>query len=274
MSDTNFFDASNIYRSVLNRKQRPSRESGQLSAAIAMVEAINKFALHPNRENLNCFAEKEKIWLSIVGHRSKSYADDLRWFLNLGVKICGDIQKINSAHNSAYDPSWGYVYGMTSIHYPRLVKLGATTGKRHPQDRRSELMKKYSLENLEISFFCEVTFPGRAEKEWTNRFNSRRANLGNRESREWFEFEQADAYLKVKEITQDLKLKEYSKWFLCSDIRNGVSYDMKPLSRQALNGTLNKPVHNQKLESKKIENSSFSFWNRKPSHLIQGRAPN
>ena len=274
MSDTNFFDASNIYRSVLNRKQRPSRESGQLKAALAMVEAIKIFALCPNRENLNCFAEKEKIWLSIVGYRSKSYADELRWFLNLGVKIYGNIQKINSAHNSDYDPPWGYVYGMTSTHYPRLVKLGATTGKRHHQDRRSELMKKYSLENLEISFFCEVTFPGRAEKEWTNRFNSRRAKLGNRESREWFEFEQADAYLKVKEITQDLKLKEYSKWFICSDIRNGVRYDMDSLSRQALNGTLNKPIHNQKLESIKIENSSFSYWNRKPSHLIQGRAPN
>lgn len=66
MSDTNFFDASNIYRSVLNRKQRPSRESGQLSAALAMVEAINKFALHPNRENLNCFAEKEKFGFQLL----------------------------------------------------------------------------------------------------------------------------------------------------------------------------------------------------------------
>jgi hypothetical protein len=267
MIDTNFFDASNLYRAVLNRKQRPSREFGQLNAALAMVEAIHRFALLPNRANLNLFTEKEKLWLSIVGYKNKSYADELRWYLNRGIRICGDIQKINSAHNSSYDPSFGYVYGMTSIHYPRLIKLGSTTGKRHPQDRRSELMKKYSLENLEISFFCEVTFPGRAEKEWTNRFNSRRAKLGNHESREWFEFEQSDAYLKVKEITQDLKLKEYSKWFICSDIRNGVRYDMNPLPRQALNGTLIKPIHTQKLESVTLGNYRSSSSLSQLSHL-------
>jgi hypothetical protein len=103
-------------------------------------------------------------------------------------------------------------------------------------------MKKYQLENLEISFFCEVTFPGRAEYEWTSRFNSRRARLKNRESREWFEFEQSEAYLNIKKIIQDLKLKEYSNWFICSDIRNGMRYELNPLPRQALNGTLGEPI--------------------------------
>ena len=60
MIDTNFFDASNLYRAVLNRKQRPSREFGQLNAALAMVEAIHRFALLPNRANLNLFTEKKR----------------------------------------------------------------------------------------------------------------------------------------------------------------------------------------------------------------------
>jgi len=239
MSDQDWFDASSIFRAVLNRKSRPARENGQLNAAIAMCDAIKVFEAHPNRETLQKFADAESRWLSIVGStRNKSYADDLSALLRQGKLISITAKTINSAHNDKYDPPYGYVYGLTSLRYPRLIKLGATSRKRHPQDRLTELSKKYSITDLKISFFCEIQFPARAEREWTLRFEVRRESLRNHDSREWFKFEPAEAQIAVSKIVKDLGLKEYGKWYLSKEIRNGISYSQTPSGRNAPPGTL------------------------------------
>jgi hypothetical protein len=239
-------DASSIYRAVLNRRSRPARENGQLNAAIAMCDAIKAFEANPNRESLQKFATAENKWLSIVGpDRNKSYADELRALLRQGKLISITAKTINSAHNDKYDPPYGYVYGMTSMRYPRLIKLGATSRKRHPQDRWKELSEKYGLTDLKISFFCEIEFPARVEREWTLRFDIRRESLRNHESREWFKFEPAEAQIAIRSIVKDLGLKEYGQWYLSKEIRDGISYNKTPSARNALPGTLAKTPSDQ-----------------------------
>lgn len=230
---------TSILRAILNRRSRPARINGQLNAAIAMCEAIKIYAANPNIINLQKFTEKENDWLKIVGENNKAYADDLWALTDNGKQIPIEHKIINSPHNEQYDPPYGYVYGMTSLQYPRLIKLGATSRKRHPQDRKSELIKKYALPDLKISFFCEVQFPAKAEREWTLRYKSRRAQLHNFESREWFLFGQAEAQLAIHQIVKDLKLKEYGKWFLSPEIRKSFESNIFE-GRKALLGTLNK----------------------------------
>jgi hypothetical protein len=239
-------DASSIFRAVLNRRSRLARENGQLNAAIAMCDAIKAFKDHPNRNSLQKFAEAESRWLSIVGpNRNKSYADELGALLRQGKLISITAKTINSAHNDKYDPPYGYVYGMTSMRYPRLIKLGVTSRKRHPQDRWKELSEKYSLTDLKISFFCEIAFPARAEREWTLRFDIRRESLQNYESREWFKFEPAEAHTAVSSIVKDLGLKEYGRWYLSKEIRDGITYSKTPSTRNAPLGTLAKTLSDQ-----------------------------
>lgn len=241
MNDQDKFDASSIFRAILNRKSRPVRENGQLNAAIAMCDAIRLFERKPSRETLQKFEEAENLWLSIVGaSRNKSYAAELSSLLRQRKLISISTKTINSPHNEKYDPSFGYVYGLTSLRYPRLIKLGATSGKRHPQDRVEELSKKYGLIDLKISFFCEIQFPARAEREWTLRFDVRRESLRNSESREWFKFEPAEAQIAVSQIVKDLGLKEYGKWYLSKEIRNQISFEQTPSGRNAPLGTLAK----------------------------------
>lgn len=231
-------DVSSIYRAVLNRRSRPARLNGQLNAAIAMCEAIKVFEKVPSRENLEKFAAEEERWLAIVGERNKSYAHELRALLRNGKLIEGKLKSINSPHNSSYDPPHGYVYGMTSLQHPRLVKLGVTSRNRHPTERLEELSKKYKLVDLKICFLCEITSPGKAETEWTKRFDVRRAPLKNNESREWFRFEPAEAYAAVFQIVKDLGLREYSPWYMSKEIRNGTTYKDAPGGRNAMPGTL------------------------------------
>jgi hypothetical protein len=239
MSDQIWFDASSIYRAVLNRRSRPAIFNGQLNAAISMCEAIKEFSKIPTRDNIKRFSDRENIWLSIVGGNNKSYATELTKILQMGQRISVSSKTINSPHNKNYDPSYGFIYGMTSIQFPNLVKLGATSGKRHPQERREELIKKYGLNDLQIVFFCEVAFPARAEREWTSRFSLRRAKLPNKQSREWFNFNVFEASFEVKKIIDDLGIKEYSKWYLCREIRMKLPAGMVPVGRNSRMGTLN-----------------------------------
>lgn len=213
------FDATTLYRSVLNRRARRALINGQRNAAIEMAEVLLSFLRSPSKDGLEDFAHAEQRWLSLVGPHNKSYADVLKNEVAAGRKIVFRITGINSAHNPDYDPSYGYVYGFVSTRYPNLVKLGVTTRKRHPQDRLQEFCKKYAIEDLKIVFFCEVTHPGRAEKLWTTRFHARRKNLGNHESREWFQFTPDQALHETQKIVSDLGLKEYGKWFVAKQIR-------------------------------------------------------
>lgn len=216
MSDSNVFNASSIYRAILNRRSRRALINGQLNAAIKMTDLIKEFQVNPTASNLEKFAQAEKEWLNIVGGNNKAYSLDLRRALQNGGLIVISKKTINSAHNQQYDPPYGYVYGMTSVKHPNLIKLGVTSRRRHPADRLKELIEKYGISDLSIAFFCEVSYPARAEKEWTKRFHTRRALLKNHESREWFSFSQNEAQREVKKIILDLQLKEYGGWYISS----------------------------------------------------------
>lgn len=241
MSGRIIFDGSNLYRSVLNRNSTSYRAANQKTAAANMISALKNFVQNQNQINLQIFYKEEQYWLSIVGGRFISYAEILISQFNRRNSIIFNNININSPHNARYNPSFGYIYGMVSVQYPGLIKLGATSGKRHPQDRRSELLKKYRLQNLEISFFCEVTFPVKAEKEWTLRFGDRRARLRNGESREWYFFSQFEACSEIQKIVKDLNLKEYSKWYFSSEIIKNDKFNVTIPERKAPNGTLVTP---------------------------------
>jgi hypothetical protein len=247
MTSENLEKLKSVHRAILNRKARPARINGQLNAAIKMAESINLCIQNPTNKNLTNFIECEKIWLEIVGGQNKSYAKELRdIFKNLPTEPI-NVRTINSAYNSNYDPPYGYVYGMTSVQYPGLIKLGATSRNRHPQDRQIELQKKYQINELKIIFFCEVEFPARVEKEWTKRFFTRRAQLTNKESREWFEFDPIDAKNFISQILADLKIKEIGNWYLHRTIRNGKKNELIIEGRKAPLGTLNQLSENQSI---------------------------
>jgi hypothetical protein len=238
MSSRIIFDGSNLYRSVLNRNTTSYRAANQKIAASNMINALKNFVRNQNQINLQKFYEEEKYWLSIVGGRFVSYAEILITQFNRRNSIIFNNININSPHNSKYDPTFGYIYGMVSVQHPNLIKLGATSGRRHPQDRRSELLQKYKFQNLEISFFCEVTFPVKAEKEWTLRFGDRRARLRNGDSREWYFFSQFEACSETQKIVKDLNLKEYSKWYFSPEILKNDKFKVTIPERKAPNGTL------------------------------------
>ena len=86
-----------------------------------------------------------------------------------------------------------------------------------------------------------ITFPVKAEKEWTLRFGDRRARLKNGESREWYFFSQFEACSEIQKIVKDLNLKEYSKWYFSPEIIKNDKFNVTIPERKAPNGTLVTP---------------------------------
>lgn len=205
-----------LYRTVEARTTARAHTAGIRTAAKKALEALESYLQAPTNEKLHAFAVAEREWASFAHRQPRMCAEDLQALVHAAPRNWRP-KKLNTNHNTDYNPYCGFVYGMWSMQRPRLVKLGVTS--RHPTDRQAEIKKRTELPHLEILFFFEIGRPREVEHELHKRLGTYLRVQNRNDSREWFEMPHAYALESVERTISHLQVRRFETRYVCKSLR-------------------------------------------------------
>ena len=196
----NQIDIALTLRKIENRKTVKTGFGGSYQAAAQMIDAAKEFIRKPTIKTLQDFVRVEAAWMSLNPNARTSYAAEFRRSLKPGALVPGSAQaaglKINSAWNSNYAPTRGFIYAFWSESRAAHLKIGSTS--RHPQDRLAEFIKRHpAYGNLKIIYLAEVTYPVEVERRLSEALSQWRRKLHRGDSIEWYQITPKDGVEKI-----------------------------------------------------------------------------